>query len=98
MNPDILPIVPTVAAALAAVNLAAFGAFGWDKHRARSGGWRVPEGTLLLLALAGGTPGAFAARRGFRHKTRKQPFVTQLWTVVLLQAAGIAAAGWYLVR
>lgn len=82
-------------AALLAVNLATFAAFGRDKRRARLGGWRVRESTLLLLALAGGTPGAFAGRAFFRHKTRKQPFVAQLWFVVILQVAGAAAVGWY---
>lgn len=82
-------------AALLAVNLATFAGFGWDKRRARTGGWRVRESTLLLLALIGGTPGAFAGRAVFRHKTKKQPFVAQLWLVVALQIAGAAAAGWH---
>lgn len=83
-------------AALLAVNLATFAAFGWDKRRARTGGWRVRESTLLLLAFLGGTPGAFAGRVLFRHKTKKQPFMAQLWLVVALQISGAAAAGWYL--
>lgn len=81
---------------LLAMNLLAFLAFGWDKRQARLGGWRVKESTLLMLALAGGSPGAFAARAAFRHKTRKQPFVAQLWLVVALQvAAAVAAVGYF---
>jgi len=88
-------MIPHALPALLAVNLAAFAAFGWDKHCARTGQWRVPEGTLLMLAFIGGTPGAFAGRALFRHKTRKQPFVGRLWAVAALQAAGGAAAGWH---
>jgi len=88
-------MIAQLLAALAGVNLAAFAGFGWDKRQARLGGWRVRESTLLLMALAGGTPGAFAGRAHFRHKTKKQPFVTQLRLVACLQIAGAAAAGWY---
>ena len=52
---------------------------------------RTPESTLLWLAALGGTPGAFAARHVFRHKTRKQPFSTVLMVIAALQVAGI---GW----
>lgn len=61
-------------ATLFALNATAFGAFWYDKHQARLGGWRVPEKSLLLLALLGGWPAAKLAQRRFRHKTRKQPF------------------------
>lgn len=80
---------------LLAINLLAFAAFGWDKRQARLGRWRVKESTLLMLALLGGSPGAFAGRAAFRHKTRKQPFVTQLWLIVALQAAAAAALAWH---
>ena len=39
-----------------------------------------------MLALAGGSPGALLARRLFRHKTRKQPFSTQLFMIAAIQA------------
>ncbi len=84
-----------ILAFLIAMNLLAFAAFGWDKRQARLEQWRVRETTLLMLALLGGSPGAFAGRAVFRHKTRKQHFVTQLWLVVVLQAAGMAAAYWH---
>ncbi|WP_306437037.1 DUF1294 domain-containing protein [Porphyrobacter sp. GA68] len=72
---------------LIAVNFAAFAAFGIDKARAEAGAWRIREGTLLRLALIGGTGGAYAGRHVFRHKTRKQPFCSSLRTIAVLQAA-----------
>ena len=63
-----------VALYLGAVNLAAFAAFGADKLLAWAGVRRISEGNLLTLALVGGSPGAYAGRHLFRHKTRKQPF------------------------
>jgi uncharacterized membrane protein YsdA (DUF1294 family) len=73
-----------------AVNFAAFAAFGIDKARAEAGAWRISEATLLGLALIGATPGAYAGRRAFRHKTRKQPFGRQLDGTLMLQIAGAA--------
>lgn len=77
-------------AALLIANIVAFALFGVDKRRARQGRRRLPEGTLLLWALAGGTPGALAGRRVFHHKTRKQPFSRLLWLIALAQASAIA--------
>ena len=59
---------------LAAINFTTWVAYGLDKGRAKSGKWRIPERTLLLLALAGGSLGALAGMIMFRHKTRKPKF------------------------
>ena len=56
---------------------------------------RVPERTLLNLALIGGAPGAVAAQQMLRHKTRKEPFRTQLW---LIAAAWLALLCWAALR
>ena len=72
------------------VNLWTILRFWQDKRRAIAGARRIPEADLLGLALIGGSPGAFAARRLFRHKTRKQPFTTRLWLIALAQL-GIGA-------
>jgi uncharacterized membrane protein YsdA (DUF1294 family) len=71
---------------LALVNATAFAAFGWDKRCAMSGDRRIPERTLLGLALIGGSLGAVAAQQMFRHKTRKEPFRTLLWLTLVGQA------------
>ncbi len=84
-----------ILAALAAINFAAFAAFGIDKARARQGAWRIKESTLLGLALIGGTLGAYAGRRAFRHKTRKQPFSGLLFAIAVLQVSALGLwIGW----
>ena len=83
-------ILIIAAAYLLLVNVAAFGAFALDKAAAENGRRRIAEPTLLLLALAGGSPGAWLAVKVLRHKTRKQPFRAILIAIVVLQV-GVAA-------
>jgi uncharacterized membrane protein YsdA (DUF1294 family) len=80
-----------IALLLVLVNAAAFVAFALDKQRARAGQHRISERVLLALALAGGTPGAFLARRIMRHKTSKEPFRTRLLVIACAQAAIVGA-------
>ncbi len=63
--------------------------FWQDKQRARTGDRRIPESDLLGLALIGGSPGALLARHLFRHKTRKEPFSTQLQLIAALQIGAL---------
>lgn len=64
---------------LASINVIAFLAFGWDKRLAEAHQRRIPERTLLALAIFGGALGALLGQQLFRHKTQKQPFRTLLW-------------------
>lgn len=59
---------------LSVINFTTWAAYGLDKGRAKSGKWRIPERTLLLLALIGGSLGALGGMIMFRHKTRKPKF------------------------
>ena len=59
---------------LSVINFTTWAAYGLDKGRAKSGKCRIPERTLLLLALIGGSLGALAGMIMFRHKTRKAKF------------------------
>lgn len=85
-----------IALYLIAINFIAFAAFGIDKARAENGWPRTSEANLLALALIGGTPGAYAGRKLFRHKTRKQPFSSQLHTIAILQIAALVGLGVFL--
>ena len=76
--------------ALAAINLAAFAAFGIDKRRARRGERRLRERTLLGFAALGGTGGAYLGRWRFRHKTRKAGFSAALHLIAAGQLAILA--------
>lgn len=79
---------------VAVASVASFAAYGLDKRRASTGGRRVPEQTLHLLALLGGWPGAILARRQIRHKTRKVPFLIAFWAVVVLHVAVVVAVAY----
>lgn len=81
-----------IALYLLLVNLAAYALFAHDKRAAERGAWRVSEDSLLFISAIGGSAGAFAAQRRYRHKTRKQPFQSLFRTVVVLQAVGVMVA------
>lgn len=80
---------------LIAINLVTFAVYGADKRRARRGAWRVPEKTLFLLPLLGGSVGALLGMRVFRHKTKHWYFV---WGVPAILLAQLALAVWLLYR
>jgi len=85
-------LIVIVAAAVLAINLATFAAFGWDKAAARQRDRRIPERALLTLAALGGSPAALLARQTLRHKTRKQPFGARLLLIVFLQVVALIVA------
>ena len=80
---------------LAAVNLVTFTVYGVDKAKARRGAWRVPEKTLFLLSLLGGSLGALLGMWAFHHKTKHWYFV---WGIPLILLAQMALAVWVYVR
>ena len=59
---------------LTIINIVAFFLMGIDKKKAQTGAWRIPEKTLFLSAILGGSIGALAGMRVFHHKTRKTKF------------------------
>ena len=76
-------------------NLFVFLVYAADKRRAVKEKWRIPEKTLLLLALFFGATGAFAGMRVFRHKTQHKKFTVGVPLLMLLNYACIAAAVYY---
>jgi uncharacterized membrane protein YsdA (DUF1294 family)/cold shock CspA family protein len=76
-----------------AINPLCFAAFAHDKHRARSGGRRVPEAVLHAFSLAGGSPAAILAVFSLHHKNRKASFLAPLALIVVAQLALLV--GWW---
>ncbi|MGM9671917.1 MAG: DUF1294 domain-containing protein [Oscillospiraceae bacterium] len=72
---------------LAAVNVAAFAAMGIDKAKAKAGAWRVPEATLFLLAVLGGSVGGILGMQLFHHKTRHKTFTVGFPAILVCQLA-----------
>lgn len=68
------------------VNTITFFIYGSDKQRAKKNRWRIPEKTLILLAAAGGSVGAWLGMQTFRHKTRKPVFQYGIPVIFLCQA------------
>ena len=79
---------------LLAINIVAFLAFGIDKYKARNNQWRIPESTLLTMAVLGGSIGALIGMKVWHHKTLHNKFRIGIPLIIALQ---IAAIVWWMV-
>ena len=70
---------------LAVINLISFAAMGVDKSKARKRSWRIPESTLFVLALIGGSIGSIIGMHLFRHKTRHWYFLYGMPAILIIQ-------------
>lgn len=77
---------------LIAINILTFLVFGYDKWMATGHAWRTPEKVLWILSLLGGSLGAIAGMKTFRHKTRKVSFQFVFILIMVIQA--LVVAGW----
>ncbi len=83
------PVWTAVIAWLVLINLVAFAVFGIDKKRAKKGQWRIPEKTLFLSAILGGSIGALLGMYIFRHKTKHWYFQIGIPAIMILQIAAV---------
>ena len=70
---------------LLAVNIATFFLYGIDKYKARKGRWRISEATLLMMAVIGGSIGAWSGMRLWHHKTMHKKFKYGIPIIIILQ-------------
>lgn len=83
---------PSIMIYLVLVNAAALVLMLADKQKAKQGVWRIPERTLIGIALIGGSIGAILGMHLFRHKTRHLKFTlglplilaAQVWMYILV--------------
>ena len=67
------------------INAAAFMLMLVDKRKAIKNRWRIPERTLILSALFGGSIGALLGMYTFRHKTKHLKFTLGIPTILIAQ-------------
>ncbi len=72
---------------LALINLILFFTMAADKSRAKRDKRRVPEATLFLMAILGGSIGGIAGMYVFRHKTKHWSFKLGFPAILLLEIA-----------
>lgn len=58
---------------------------GVDKHKAKKRAFRIPEATLFLVAIMGGSIGSIIGMYVFRHKTRHHSFTVGMPIILGLQ-------------
>ena len=67
------------------INITGFAVMGIDKWKARKQAWRIPEKTLFLISILGGSIGSIAGMYTFHHKTKKLKFTIGLPTILILE-------------
>ena len=86
-----MTVLGILATYLILINLASFAMMGIDKRRAEKKLWRIPESTLFIIAIIGGSIGSIIGMRVFHHKTRHWYFVYGMPLILLLQILFIIA-------
>ena len=67
------------------INIVAFFVYGIDKLKAKRNRWRIPESTLLLLAVIGGSIGALLGMKVWHHKTMHKKFTNGIPLIIAVQ-------------
>ena len=68
------------------INLIGYFLMYLDKQKAKKSKWRIKESTFFLIAILGGSIGAFLGRYIFRHKTKHLKFAIGLPLIIIVQA------------
>lgn len=76
---------------LVAINVVAFVVYGIDKYKAVRSKWRIPESTLIGLAVIGGSIGAWMGMKFWHHKTLHAKF---RFGIPIILIAQVALAWW----
>ena len=74
---------------LLVMNITGIAVMAIDKSKARHHAWRIPEKTLFLVSLLGGSLGTWAGMYIFRHKTRHWYFVAGMPAIFFIQIAAL---------
>ena len=67
------------------INIVTFIIYGIDKYKAKKGKWRIPENSLIGLAIIGGSIGAYIGMRVWHHKTMHLKFKYGIPLIIIIQ-------------
>lgn len=67
------------------INMLAFWSMYSDKQKAKKKQYRIPEKTLFMLAILGGSIGSIAGMQWCRHKTKHWYFKIGLPLILVVQ-------------
>lgn len=67
------------------INIAGLLSMHIDKKWAIKSKWRIPEKTLFLIAITGGSIGSIAGMHLFRHKTKHWYFKYGMPVILIIQ-------------
>ena len=84
-------VITYIVSYLIIVNLIGFFIMGVDKLKAKKRAWRIPESTLFVVALIGGSLGTTVGMHVFRHKTRHWYFLYGMPAILVIQIAIVVA-------
>lgn len=76
-----------------ALTIVTFVVYGIDKYKATHKKWRIPEATLIGLAIIGGSFGALAGMKIWHHKTLHPKFKYGIPIIIIFQV--IALVWWF---
>ena len=70
---------------LVIINVVTFFMYGIDKWKAKHTKWRIPEATLLGMAVIGGSIGAWLGMKVRHHKTLHKKFKFGVPAIIIIQ-------------
>ena len=69
------------------INILTFILYGIDKLKAKKSKWRIPESTLIGIAIIGGSIGAWLGMKVWHHKTLHKKFKYGIPFIIVAQIA-----------
>ena len=86
-----LKMVDYLISYLVMMNAVGLAVMGLDKKKAINNQWRIPEKSLFLVSIIGGSIGTLAGKYLFRHKTKHWYFVVGMPLILIAHVV----IGWF---
>lgn len=86
-----MSVITLLTAYLIIMNIIGFAIMGIDKYKAKKRAFRIPEATLFIVAIIGGSIGSILGMYAFRHKTRHWYFVYGMPFILAVQVLLVIA-------